>query len=166
MYINFYSNHPKHVKLNIPFNLASRIIAITSTDILRNKRLEDVKAYLKKQQYPEQVINKGIQKALTKGPIVTESRQSETTEESSNNLNKIIPFVTAYNPRDCDIFSFMRQIETNLHKNERMDKVLQKKRIINSKRQSKSMKRYLTSSKFDFNETVPIVKNNVPINDV
>ncbi|VDI02200.1 Hypothetical predicted protein, partial [Mytilus galloprovincialis] len=158
MYLNFYSNHPKHVKLNIPFNLASRIITITSTDILRNKRLEELKAYLKKQHYPEQVINYGIQKALTKGPIVTESRRSETTEESSNNLNKIIPFVTTYNPRDYDIFSFMRQIETNLHKSERMDKVLQKKKIINSKRQSKSLKRYLTSSKFDFNETVPIVK--------
>lgn len=52
----------------------------------------------------------------------------------------------------------MQQIETNLHKSERMDKVLQKKKIINSKRQSKSLKRYLTSSKFDFNETVPIVK--------
>jgi len=158
MYLNFYSNHPKHVKLNIPFNLASRIITITSTDILRNKRLEELKAYLKKQHYPEQVINYGIQKALTKGPIVTESRRSETTEESSNNLNKIIPFVTTYNPRDYDIFSFMRQIETNLHKSERMDKVLQKKKIINSKKQSKSLKRYLTSSKFDFTETVPIVK--------
>ncbi|VDI75433.1 Hypothetical predicted protein [Mytilus galloprovincialis] len=158
MYLNFYSNHPKHVKLNIPFNLASRIITITSTDILRNKRLEELKVYLKKQHYPEQVINYGIQKALTKGPIITESRRSETTDESSNNLNKIIPFITTYNPRDYDIFSFMRQIETNLHKSERMDKVLQKKKIINSKRQSKSLKRYLTSSKFDFNETVPIVK--------
>lgn len=122
MYLNFYSNHPKHVKLNIPFNLASRIITITSTDILRNKRLEELKAYLKKQQYPEQVINYGIQKALTKGPIVTESRRSETTEESSNNLNKSIPFVTTYNPRD--MFCFMQQIKTNLHKSEKMDKVL------------------------------------------
>ncbi|XP_063418244.1 plexin-A2-like [Mytilus trossulus] len=42
-----------------------------------------------------------------------------------------------------------------------MDKVLQKKKIINSKRQSKSLKRYLTSSKFDFNETVPILIGNL-----
>ncbi|CAC5417839.1 unnamed protein product [Mytilus coruscus] len=142
---------------NIPHDLGITAVKYC-TDALRNKRLEELKAYLKKQQYPEQVINYGIQNALTKGPIVTESRRSETTEESSNNLNKIIPFVTTYNPRDYDIFSFMRKIETNVHKSEKMDKVLQKKKIINSKRQSKSLKRYLTSSKFDFNETLPIVK--------
>jgi hypothetical protein len=26
MYLNFSSSHPKHIKINIPFNLASRII--------------------------------------------------------------------------------------------------------------------------------------------
>ncbi|CAC5388562.1 unnamed protein product [Mytilus coruscus] len=142
MYLNFYPNHSKHVKLNIPFNLASRIITITSTEILRNKRLEELKVYLKMQQYPEQVIDYGIQKALIKGPIITESRRSEPTEpteESSNNLDKIIPFVTTYNPQDYDIFSFMRQIGNTLHKSEKMDKVVQKKKIINSKRQSKSL---------------------------
>jgi hypothetical protein len=31
MYLNFRSSHPKHIKINIPFNLASRIITITNT---------------------------------------------------------------------------------------------------------------------------------------
>ncbi|CAC5417439.1 unnamed protein product [Mytilus coruscus] len=129
MYLNFYSNHPKHVKLNIPFNLASRIITITSTELLRKKRLEELKVYLKKQQYPEQGKDYGIQKALIKGPIITESRRSESTEESSNNLNKIVPFVTTYYPGDYDIFSFMRQIENNLHKSEKWTKFYKKRRL-------------------------------------
>lgn len=53
----------------------------------------------------------------------------------------------------------MRQIENNSHKSEQMDKVLQKRKILNSKRQSKTLKRYSTSSKFRYNKTMPIVRN-------
>lgn len=41
MYLNFKSCHPMHVKLNIPFNLASRIITITNTESAKNQRLND-----------------------------------------------------------------------------------------------------------------------------
>ncbi|CAC5412838.1 unnamed protein product [Mytilus coruscus] len=46
MYLTFYSNHPKHVKLNIPFNLASRIMTISRSELVCNKRLEELKVYL------------------------------------------------------------------------------------------------------------------------
>ena len=36
MYLNFRSSHSKHIKINIPFNLASRIITITNTEELRD----------------------------------------------------------------------------------------------------------------------------------
>jgi hypothetical protein len=51
----------------------------------------------------------------------------------TSNQNNIIPFVTTYNPRDYNIFHFMKQIEFNLNSSERMKNVLQKKNIINSK---------------------------------
>jgi hypothetical protein len=73
-------------------------------------------------------------------------------------LNNIIPFVTSYNPRDYNIFHFMKQIEYNLNSSERMKNVLQKRKIITSKRQPKNLKRFLSSSKFDFYESSPSVK--------
>jgi hypothetical protein len=39
-----------------------------------------------------------------------------------------------------------------------MNNVLQKKKIINSKRQPKNLKRFLSSSKFNFHESSPSVK--------
>jgi hypothetical protein len=56
MYLNFRSSHPKHIKINIPFNLASRIIAITNTEELRDTRLRELRLYLKNQQYPEEIV--------------------------------------------------------------------------------------------------------------
>ena len=52
-----------------------------------------------------------MHKALEKGPIHTElGEQVHVT----SNQNNIIPFVTTYNPRDYNIFHFMKQIEFNL----------------------------------------------------
>jgi hypothetical protein len=117
MYINFRSSNPKHIKKNIPFNLASRIITITNTEELRDTRLRELRLYLKNQQYPEEIVEHGIQKALKKGPIHTELREQVHV---TSNQNNIIPFVTTYNPRDCNIFHFMKQIEFNLNSSERM----------------------------------------------
>lgn len=150
LYLNFNSCHPKHTKLNIPFNLASRIVSIVNTEETRDKRLSELKSYLQKQCYPEQLINFGISKALEKGPIQTSNRQSEKQE--------VIPFVTTYNPRNFNIFGYMKQIENNLKLSQTMDNVLQKKKIINSKRQSKNLKRILSSSKFDSIETTVSVQ--------
>jgi hypothetical protein len=52
----------------------------------------------------------------------------------------------------------MKQIEFNLNSSERMKNVLQKEKIINSKRQPKNLKGFLSSSKFDFHESSPSVK--------
>ena len=52
----------------------------------------------------------------------------------------------------------MKQIEFNLNSSERMKNVLQKKKIINCKRQPKNLKYFLSSSKFDFHESLPSVK--------
>jgi hypothetical protein len=48
MYLNFRSSHPKHIKINIPFNLASRIITITNTEELRDTGLRELKIVFEK----------------------------------------------------------------------------------------------------------------------
>jgi hypothetical protein len=109
--------------------------------------LREPRLYLENQQYPEEIVEHGIQKALKKGPIDTELREQVHV---TSNQNNIIPFVATYNPRDYNIFHFMKQIEFTLNSSERMKSVLQKKKNTNSKRQPKNLKHLLSSSKSTF----------------
>ena len=87
-YLDFHSCHPSHTKRNIPFYLAKRICTIVSDPELRLKRLEELKTYLIKQHYPENLINAGVNKSL-KIPL-TELRKTKPKEDQ--NLENI-PFV-------------------------------------------------------------------------
>ena len=155
MYLNFNSCHPKHIKINIPFNLASRILAIANTEESKSSRLQQLKTDLKKQNYPEKLIEFGIQRALENQPTNT---NVEEQTSNTNNEYDIIPFVTTHNPRNYDIFGFFKHIDNNLYQSEKMKNILQKKKIINSKRQPKNLKRILSTSKFDLNDSSPSVR--------
>ena len=110
-YLNFKSSHPKHTKLNIPFNLASRIITIVNTEETREIRFKELREYLRTQHYSNSVIENGIQKAVEKGSIcVLDSRE----QPNSKTDHTVIPFVTTYNPRDFDIFQLFKQVEPTL----------------------------------------------------
>jgi hypothetical protein len=82
---------------------------------------------------------------LEKVPIHIELREQLHV---TSNQNNVIPVVATYNPKDYNIFHIMKHIEFNLNSSERMKNVLQEKKIINSKRQLKNLKRFLSSSKF------------------
>ena len=79
-YSNYESSHPQHVKENIPYNLAKRIVVFTSKSEDQEKNLKDLKTWLINCGYPEQVISKGIHDALLQGPA------NQTTEKSQNML--------------------------------------------------------------------------------
>ena len=99
---------------------------ITNTEELRDTRLRELRLYLKNQQYPEEIVEHGVQKALEKRPIHTELREQVHV---TSNQNNIIPFIATYNPRVYNMFHFMKQIEINLNSSERMKNVLQKRRL-------------------------------------
>ena len=61
----FSSNHPKHSKKNIPFTLARRICTIAENTEAKMKHLENLKMNLSKYQYPKQLTEFGINKALS-----------------------------------------------------------------------------------------------------
>ena len=61
----FSSNHPKHCKKNIPFTLARRICTIVENTEAKMKHLENLKLNLSKYQYPKQLTEFGINKALS-----------------------------------------------------------------------------------------------------
>ena len=64
-YLRFSSNHPKHWKKNIPFTLARRICTNAENTEAKIKHLENLKMNLSKCQYPKQLTEFGINKALS-----------------------------------------------------------------------------------------------------
>ena len=91
--LHFSSNHPKHCKKNIPFTLARRICTIVENTEAKMKHLENLKMNLSKYQYPKQLTEFGINKALS---IRLQELRTPKTMSSDNSL----PFITNYNPNN------------------------------------------------------------------
>ena len=64
-YLPYTSSHPRHTKNNIPYNLARRICMIVENQDIRKRRLYDLKQILLRKQYPAEIIDYGVNKALT-----------------------------------------------------------------------------------------------------
>ena len=155
-YLDFYSNHSKHIKTNIPFNLASRIITIVSNSDVINARLNELRYFLKSQHYPDKVIDSGIKRAIEKGPF--------TTRIEKNRDDKIIPFISTYNPLNLNMYPIIRNRCEDLKKTSvRMRNIFSKHRVINCKRQPKNLKQILCRSKFESQNVIPCVSScNTP----
>ena len=67
-YLNFNSHHPHHIKKNIPYNLAKRIIIFCSNSDTVRCRLEDLKSWLLNCGYPLHIITQGFHNAKLQGP--------------------------------------------------------------------------------------------------
>ena len=67
-YLNFDSHHPCHIKENVPYNLAKRIIVFCSDQITEHRRLQELNSWLLNCNYPENVINSKFYKAKLQGP--------------------------------------------------------------------------------------------------
>ena len=139
-YLDFRSCHPSHTKRNIPFNLARRICTIVTDQTLRSRRLEELKTYLQQQNYPLNLINAGIENAIT--IPVQDLHHSRRTSNFKNDEN--ISFVITHNPRNRNILLDAKRLFPILEQSENMKKIIQPKYIINSQRQASSMKKMNT----------------------
>ena len=83
-YFNYYSHHPQHIKDNLPYGLAKKIIAFD-----RNRmqfRLNQMKNWLLKCNYPLKIINKGFHNVKLQGPA----------PEPHKDVNKKLIFTSKY----------------------------------------------------------------------
>ena len=67
-YLDYNSHHPKHIKDNIPYGLAKKIIIFVSDDQRAPFRLQQMKSWLLKCNYPLKIINRGFHNAKLQGP--------------------------------------------------------------------------------------------------
>ena len=89
-YLPYTSCHPKHTKINMPFNLATRVLKIVSNSDVQKVRLEELKTNLVKQGYPTPIIEMGFQKALDHG--------TDVILGSGEAGMDVVPFVHTYHP--------------------------------------------------------------------
>ena len=115
-YINFDSCHPKHTKYNIPYTLSGRICAIVKRKETRDKRLQEFQKLLRKQNYPDWLIRKGIEKS--KKLNIDELRTpKQNTEDKS-----ILPLVFTHNPNNPRIVRKVKESLKFLSNNAEMKK--------------------------------------------
>ena len=67
-YLNYHSDHPIHIKNNLPFNLAKRLIVFCSNSEKESQRSNKLRSWLLSCDYPLYIIDKGFFKARLQGP--------------------------------------------------------------------------------------------------
>ena len=143
-YLNFQSNHPRHVKRALPYNLARRICTIVSQDEIKMKRLHELKSNLLKCNYPLLLINDGIEKALS----YSRTTLLNPIVNSSKNTNENIVHVSTYDPNVTSNSELIQKLFNELQKNESTRNAFQNKKLIFSKRQPPNLKNILTRAEF------------------
>ena len=95
-YLNYSSHHPDHVKKNIPFVLAKRIIVFTTLEKSVTKNLRDLRKWLEKCGYPQNIVDKGIHNAMIQGPAPLDTKEVIPLISTyySNYSNKLVVDVT------------------------------------------------------------------------
>ena len=137
--------------------MARRICTIVCDIDLRQKRLDELKIYLRRQNYPEQLINKAIENA-TNIPI----EELRNVRRRDNNSLENIPFVVTHNPRNHNILNTAKRYFPILEQSENMKEILDYSQIINSRRQAPNLKKLLTRAKFSSDDKKRVKKCGDP----
>ena len=137
-YLNYHSHHPQHIKDNIPFNLAKRIIVFCSNPEVETMRLSQLRDWLIKCDYPEDVISKSFHNAKLQGPA-----------PKPTNAKNTLPLVTTYfSNYDCTHMSNRSEKLLNTSQSARVKHVFSDTRTVLALRQPPNILRQLCQAKF------------------
>ena len=140
-YLEFNSCHPRHCKINIPFNLARRICTIVSDPARKEQRLNELAIRLEKRKYPKNLISAGVQRAKSLNTEVLRKPKEKAP------TNDTIAFVSTYNPHHPDVFSYINTLKDTLKGSERMHNIIEPTKWIKGQRQPKNLGQILCRSK-------------------
>ena len=149
-YLEYDSFHAKHVRDNIPYNFFKKIIVFTSDCQKEKSALNDMRGWLIKCNYPQNVVDKALHNARLQGPgLPPESKKD------------VIPFVTT----NCSNYASTAIVKkANLLLENCPDaetrRVFAKKRVIHALKQPPNILRQVTSAKFSSNISSTSMKPN------
>ena len=154
-YLLFSSCHPRHTKINIPYNLARRLKTIISEENVLINRMTELKSFLLKQNYPESLIDGGIAKAMNLDNNTLRTIKNKTDD-------KVIPYVSTHNPKNPEIYKVIQFNLPILKEDPKMNDILSNFKIIKSKRQPNNLKRLLTKAKFSNSDHHEVIRCHRP----
>lgn len=136
-YLNYNSHHPQHVKDNIPYNLAKRIIVFCSNPLVESMRLKELRDWLIECNYPTALIDRKFHNAQLQGPAPEQNKKD------------IISLVTTFTD-NYDIQNISSACTSLLRnsRNSRIHEVFESCQVVTAYRQPPNLLRRLTSSRF------------------
>ena len=138
-YLDYNSHHPQHIKDNIPYGLAKKIIVFVSDDEKIQFRLQQMKSWLLRCNYPLKIINKCFHNAKLQGPA---------PEPRKNIKNKLIftsKFISNFSHENT-----VRQIDNILKftKSERINNIFNDCNTMIAYKQPHNILRHVTKAAF------------------
>ena len=104
--------------------------------------MNELRLALKQQNYPVNMIEKGIDKAM-------KLRKEELRIVREKTSDNIITYVSTFNPKNPELFNSIRDNLPILQEDETMNQILQEFQIIKNKRQPRNLKQLITRAKFN-----------------
>ena len=146
------SCHPSHVTKNIPYSLALRLVRICSQSSQLLKRLDELKSFLYSRDYPKQVIEFSISRAL----LVSRAHSLREVEKKSEDR---VVFATDYHPALPSYSNILKKSWKVMVKDPYLHKVFPKPPMV-AYRQPKqsSLRQILIKSK------IPTIRDNRKVN--
>ena len=140
-FLHFRSSHPKSCLKAIPYTLARRLCTIISSKHILETRLSELYHTLRQRGYPPSLINQGINLAL-------QAPQENLRYPSPKSKEQPLAYISTHNRGNPDLFPAIYRNTQLLKNNDRLNKLLEQTKIINSKRQPYNLKKILTSAYF------------------
>ena len=137
-YLDYKSFHPTHIKDNIPYGLTKRILSFVSDPVRMLFRLNQLKTWLRRCNYPSQVIEQSIRNARLQGPAPEPVKKDD-----------IIPFITSWSS-NLDTKEMTHSIRNIVEskKHGRLNNVLGSLKIVAAYKQPPNLRNILCSAKF------------------
>ena len=140
-YLDYHSHHPQHMKDNIPYSLAKKLICFIPDEERLEHRLNELKAWLLKRNYPNHIINKKFHNAKLQGPAPPPSPRNDPH-------NRLV-FTTTYT-NNFSHKNTLQQINSLFHlpRTERIKNVFNNCTFMQAYKQPKNLLRQLTKAVF------------------
>ena len=142
-YLDYNSHHPQHIKNNLPYSLARKIVAFVSDEDKLNSRLREMKTWLLQCNYPAKTINKGIHNAKKHGPA-----------PPPKNMDKTLIFTSTFvsNLTHDNTIHQINELLKNT-KSAKLNEIFDGCRAMIAYKQPNNIQRLLTKAAFSSNNT-------------
>ena len=144
-YLDYNSHHPQHIKDNIPYNLAKKIVVFVSEGERMNFRLDQLYNWLLKCNYPQELIRKGFHDAKLQGPAPAPSNKMD------NKMIVVSKFVSNLTHENT-----ITQIDSLLQntKSARINKVFDGCSTMMAYKQPRYLLKHITKATFSSNKSL------------